>query len=117
MKKGFITVTVNGKPDWSVFMTTALNVLVIIWLLAEMALTISKLSAQGWVWNNLTYMPYVTLAGLTVAFIYVLSQTLAQIYGFGWSNWFTVVLATAGMPVIIGALIVAEKIITKVFDK
>lgn len=116
MKKGFITVTVNGKPEWSVFVTTALNVLVIMWLLAEMALTISKLSAQGWAWNNLTYMPYVTLAGLSVAFIYVLAQTLAQVYAFGWTNWFTIVLATASMPAIISALIIAEKIITKVFD-
>lgn len=113
MKEGFITVTVNGTPKWSVFVTTALNVLVMMWLLANMTLTISKLSAQDWAWNHLTYMPYVTLAGLTVAFIYVLAQTLAQMYAFSQINLFTVVLATISMPAIISALWLADKFMTK----
>lgn len=112
MKEGFITVTVNGAPKWSVFVTTALNVLVMMWLLANMTLTISKLSAQDWAWNHLTYMPYITLAGLTVAFIYVLAQTLAQMYAFSQINLFTVVLATISMPAIFSALWFANKLIT-----
>lgn len=113
MKEGFITVAVNGAPKWSVFITTSLNVLVMMWLLADMTLTISKLSAQGWAWNSMMYTPYITLVGLTVVFIYVLAQTFAQMYSFSQANLFTVILATISMPAIITALWFADKLMTK----